>query len=44
VEYSWICHNKVEVDRVLVMDVQAVISWILVSHVERLWLWQLDTA
>jgi len=38
------CHNEAEVDRALVVDAQAVITWILVSHVEGLWLWQLDTA
>ena len=38
------CHNKVEVVRALVVDMLAVTSGIKVSHVEELWLWQLDTA
>jgi hypothetical protein len=38
------CHNKFEMDRALVVDTFAVTSSIIVSHVEGLLLWQLDTA
>ena len=38
------CHNNVEVDLALVVGTLTVTLWIIVCHVDGLWLWQLDTA